>query len=337
MNRTKNSPLRPALGSKPTKVLSSRQVKSKHQEAALQLLKREETKGMKSRMECLLIQQYVKKHGTKQTNSKINNYIKSAVKEFLEGLVNINQAESKVEQLEAEIKQTVDTMKMDTRTEKQAQKVEQARANSRGDAMQLSLTGVNLAANTATQQSQSSPLLDVEENQWPVINAILAVDSDERQRKEKEKARIKLEKYQHDIALQLEQQKQRDELKKREKEQAAAMVNRELSSYEQDKLQQKRKQEEKFKHEREIRLAQIEENKRMRDLERQQKIAIEQMEIQRAKQLALVEEQRKQEQKEREKLAQERLLIENERNKAMKEAELRKIAEHDMKMNKEYE
>lgn len=94
-----------------SKVLGAKSLKNKTQKAALQLLHKEEQNATKSRMESLLIQQYTNKFGTKQTNSAVNSYIRSAIREFLDSLVNVQHAQNKLDELEKTLKAGVENLK----------------------------------------------------------------------------------------------------------------------------------------------------------------------------------------------------------------------------------
>lgn len=105
---------------------------------------------------------------------------------------------------------------------------------------------------------------------------------------------------------------------------------------EEDERQARQKREMHHIAERTIRLSQIDERKKQREVERQMKIDGEQRDMARARRLIEEEEIQKHASKEKQKKAQDELLIENERNKALKAEELRKQWEYEKKLNREY-
>jgi hypothetical protein len=86
-----------------------------------------------------------------------------------------------------------------------------------------------------------------------------------------------------------------------------------------------------------MREAQIEENKRQKDRERQSRIAQEQGEIARARRIVQEEEEERRQMKLRQKQAQDDLKIENEHNKALKADALRERQNYEKKLNADYE
>jgi hypothetical protein len=106
----------------------------------------------------------------------------------------------------------------------------------------------------------------------------------------------------------------------------------------QDELRAARENHERhLVQERKIRLDQIEERKNQRDQERQAKLAQEQADIARARRLIEEEEELKRQKKEEQKRRNDEMIIENERNKALKEQARRQQWEYEAKLSRDYE
>lgn len=103
-----------------------------------------------------------------------------------------------------------------------------------------------------------------------------------------------------------------------------------------DQATQQHKREIGMQAERNLRLAQIEERKQIREEERMMKIRQEQADMARARKLAEDEQRFLQEKKIREKAAQDRLVEENERNKQIKAEEKLRDAAYEKRLNREY-
>ena len=91
-----------------------------------------------------------------------------------------------------------------------------------------------------------------------------------------------------------------------------------------------------MKREKAIRQGQIEERERLRQKEREQKLAQEQRDIEYNLKLLMEEEARKRLKKEQQKKQQDAVKLENAKNQAMKDDMLRKQAEYDAEQTKEY-
>jgi hypothetical protein len=229
--------------------------------------------------------------------------------------------------LESQIKDIVDTMKQARKVKKENDVLE-ARVNSRQN------------GNTQTlerQKSGSIPARNIDENQWPVINAILAL-SDEQRNQQAERAReAKQLKFQDDLHKQITENKKKA-IQDREEKAAALQTNKKnLELYEHDVVDMRHRKEDNFKAERTMREMQIEENKRLREREREQRIKQEQAEMARSRRLEIEEEELKRRKREEQKRAQDLLFEENEKNKALKADAQREKQNYETKLNREYE
>lgn len=306
---------------------SPRELKNNTQKTAFNLLQKEEVNVKKSRMECLLIQQFIAKYGSKNPNSDINDFIKKTIKQFVNSYDNIIQAESMLGTLESQIKDIVSTMKQARKTKKENEVLE-ARVNSRQN------------GNTQTLERQKSgtlPTRNIDENQWPVINAILALSDEQRNQQAERAKEAKLLKFQDELNKQINENKKKAILDREEKAVALQTNKKNLELYEHDVVDQRHRKEDNFKAERTMREMQIEENKRLREREREQRIRQEQAEMARSRRLEIEEEELKRHKREEQKRAQDLLLEENERNKALKASALREKQNYETKLNREYE
>lgn len=302
-----------------------RQLKSKTQKTAYALLKQEDKNAVSSRLECLLVQQFLRKYGAKAADSEINTTIKNITKKFVNSYDDVRQAEAAIGELENEIQSSITTLKQNILRDKAA------RAASREAKLRVPSLGSNLPA----ANHYSEPQLD--QNQWPVINAIMTVAAEQKQAREAEQAKLKKLKYQDDLAIQIEKNRQAKERQKEQRDRDLMGVQRELSSYEQEQARLRHEKEEHQRLDREMRESQIEENKRLKEKERQMRIAQEQGEMARARRIAAEEEEERRLSRIKQKAAQDNLKQENEHNKAVKADILKERQDYEKKLNADYE
>mmetsp|Transcript_702 Transcript_702/g.1212 ORF Transcript_702/g.1212 Transcript_702/m.1212 type:complete len:550 (+) Transcript_702:112-1761(+) len=337
---SKPSPLSPVLKLaeqielKNAHMKSPEKLKNHTQKTALQLYKNEEKRAVRSRLECLLVQQLTKKYGAKNPNSVVNMEIKRIVIDFVTGFDDVRKAEASIGALEAQVKQEIGQMKEKIRRETSAkQKARAASAN-----MPTIDTGAAAsAAQAASQNTSGRGGIDIDEKQWPVINAIMAAAAEEKQEREAAAVRAKRLKYQQELGDQIERNKRNKDVSKVEKEQALHLIQADLSAYEQQIANENARKEDMRRRETAMRQSQIEERKSIKERERQQRIAEEQGIMQRARRIAREEEEERMVERERQKLAQEALKKENEFNKEIKMEAIRKNQAYEMKLNADYE
>lgn len=335
--RTKSNSLAPALqlverislkdqSVKSSKLSPAADLKSKAQLHALSILKNEERTAIRSRIEWLLTQQFVKKYGSRKADSDLNKNIKTKVAELVDKFDNIKGVESAVDLIELEVKDYVNTYKAQIMKLKALSNGTDA--DSSGDKVdKLKLTNANFSTNTT----------NIDSRQWPVINAIITLTAEEKVRQEEQEKKRAVNRYQEELTLQIEKNKLRkkEELVSEMKYHKAVQDSQ--SQYEQEMAEKKAALEEAFRSERLSKLQQIEDKKRLKEKERQYRIAIEQAEMARARRVALEEEEERRLEKERMKAAQDELKIENEKNKAMKLEALIRQQNYDKKLNADYE
>jgi hypothetical protein len=297
---------------------------NKTQKVALHLLQQEEKNAVRSRLESLLQQQFLRKYGSRNPSSQINMAIRANIREFVSSHEDIREAEARIGSLEQTIKETVSAMKSTIMRDK-AQRAESK------SAPQVPRIGSGAALLNGHQDA------DLDANRWPVVNAIMLVEAEQKRLKEEEESRLKKQRYQDELARQIRLNEDAKQRAKEQKEKDMQNVQKTLSAYEQEQLRLKVEKEERHRQEREMREAQIEENKRQKDRERQSRIAQEQGEMARARRIIQEEEEERRQMKLRQKQAQDDLKIENEHNKALKADALRERQNYEKKLNSDYE
>jgi hypothetical protein len=326
--RDKPSPLSPALHlADAIKLKSHHQKKpgeltNKTQKSAFHLLQQEEKSAVRSRLECLLVQQFLKRFGSKHPNSPINDTIRKKVKDFVNSFEDVRRAEASIGVLDFEIQESIGLLREELAATRARAKKEK----------QVPVLEINNAVNANNSQDP-----DIDRNQWPVINAIISAQDEIKQQREQEELRKKKLRYQEQLNQQIERNK---ELKERRKEQTQSelqVVQTNLSSYEAEVERTKQRIEEKHRQEREMREAQIEENKRLKEQERRERINIEKAQMARAARIAAEEEEDKRLMKLEQKRNQEKLKIENEHNQELKNQALKERQEYEKKLNADYE
>eukprot|EP00598_Pedospumella_elongata_P004909 CAMPEP_0184980074 /NCGR_PEP_ID=MMETSP1098-20130426/10111_1 /TAXON_ID=89044 /ORGANISM="Spumella elongata, Strain CCAP 955/1" /LENGTH=541 /DNA_ID=CAMNT_0027503433 /DNA_START=50 /DNA_END=1675 /DNA_ORIENTATION=- len=331
-SKSRPSPLSPAIHlAQHIKLNSSGlkspgELKNRTQKTAYALLQQEDKHAISSRLECLLVQQFLRKYGSKNAESQINSTIKSITKEFVNSYDDVRKAEAAIGELENNIKRSISDLKASILREKAA------RAASREAKQRVPSLGSNLPTAGSTY---SDPHVD--QNQWPVINAIMTVAAEQKQAREAEAARQKQQKYQEELAIQIEKNRQLKERQKQQRDNDLKGVQQELNSFETEQARLRRQKEEHQRMDREMREAQIEENKRIKEQERQMRIAQEQGEMARARRLVAEEEEERRIQRNKQKEAQDNLKLENEHNKAVKAEILRERQNYEKKLNADYE
>eukprot|EP01036_Dinobryon_divergens_P026982 gene26982-35687_t len=300
--------------------------KTKTQRAALQILNKEEINAKRNRLECLLLQQLQAKYGNANIPG-VNEFIKSAVRDFVASHDNILAAEAMVGDLESTVRNGTAKIKDDQKSKKTAQQAEEQRQLENSRNISRTLSAGNRRGNDK----------NIEGNQWPVINAILAISDEQIKQKEAREAEEKKLRFQEELRKQIQSNKSKLLEQQREKQMTLEKNKVELANYEMEKQQEEHKKELNFRNERSMRLGQIQERKEVREYERQQRIAIEQLEMARARRMAMEEEEAKRNRKEEQKRQQDLLFVENEKNKAVKQDLLRIQQEYEKKLNREYE
>lgn len=165
---------------------------SPQERLSYKLLQREEMNAKKSRVESLLLQQYTAKYGSKAPASKINTYIKNAVKNLLQESDDAQVSDKMLESLEADIREYSEKIKNDilsqtlatSTTSGKPKKSDQSGSgttNYSGLSTVSSNSESDSRARTArTAAGNKAPEShDIDPNQWSVVSAILALTDEE--------------------------------------------------------------------------------------------------------------------------------------------------------------
>ena len=329
---------------------------SGHKETTAYILfQKEELNAKKSRMECLLNQNFISKYGSKQPNSRINSFIKATVADFLDSYNNMSVAESMIESLESQIREISSKMRMDVQSKRNAvQQLMQQKSHSVSD---LSASDYNNNNNNRSNSGNGSrrnssggnnslPLINPKHGSgsqqqldpsWSVLNAIMALSEEDKQKKEAKEAWARKEIFRHELDRQRQANESKRELESKEKGVLLEQAKKVVQSVEAEKEVIAHKKEAKFEYERVTRLAQIEERKSVKERERQIKIAQERMEMARSRRLAEDEAEEVNRKKEVQKKAQDKVFLENEANKMVKAEIQKKQWEYEAKLNVDYE
>ena len=300
-----------------------KQLVNKTQKVAFILLKQEEKNAIRGRLESLLQQQFLRKYGSKNPNSSLNNAVKAKIHEFVWSYDDIREAEAAIGTLEKQIKEVAANIKASIVAEKAAY-----RAASKEMKRVPSLGGM------PTKENEDD---NIEPNRWPVVNAIMMVEAEQKRIKEEEQARIKQQKYVNELSKQIDMNNQQKQKEKVQREKDYQTIQQTMSSFELEQQRLRQEKEERHRQEREMRENQIAENKRLKEHERQMRIAQEQGEMARARRKVEEDEEERRILKQRQKQAQDDLKLENERNKAIKADLLLERQNYEKKLNADYE
>lgn len=306
---------------------------------AMKLLEREEQNAKKSRLESLLTHQYIGKFGTKAPQSAINSYITARIHQFVSSYDNIHDTEADLPSLEEEIAQRTHELKHEIRQAKESSRssAQASRSTSfkEGNPDSNQANTMNMGMKTLRDLAHSdNPKVN---SQWPIINALLKIDEEEQKQQEVRQKLMKQEKFKQILDEQLSYQEKEKQRKELERLELRRLADIEAENAKNDKILTKQKLDDSLRKEREIRLIQIEENKFLKEKEKQMKIYAEKLEMERAKQLAKEEEDYKQQLKLKQKHQQDLLLLENEKNKELKQKQLLERQAYEKKLNDEYE
>lgn len=239
---------------KSSKLSPAADLKSKAQLHALSILKNEERTAVRSRIEWLLTQQFVKKYGSRKADSELNKKIKVKVAELVDKFDNIKGVESAVDLIELEVKDFVNTCKAEIMKLKALSNGTDADCGS-DKVDKLKLTNANY----------SSGATNIDSRQWPVINAIITLTAEEKARQEEQEKRRAVNRYQEELTLQIEKNKLRKREEQVVEQKYHKIVQDSQSQYEQEMSEKKAVLDEAFRSERLSKLQQIEEKKRMRE------------------------------------------------------------------------
>jgi len=311
--------------------------KSRTQRNALKILEREEQIAKRSRIETLLVHQYITKYGTKVPQSAINSFIKAKIHSYVSSIDDIAKIDSSLGPLEQEIRDHTNRLRLEMKESKVSNHdISQYQQDLQATNGRVN-SGGNRLANSGLQTLRELKNSTDPSNQLTLLNAILSVDEEEKKRQEKQTVVAKQMKFRNDLEEQMYAHQKAQNANQTAKQTQLQFVQAEQSQYEQEQERLRYEKLEKQRQERELRGSQVEERKAQRERERLLRIAEEKAEMARAKRMAELEEEKKQKLKEQQKERQEALLLENERNKQLKQQELQAKYAYEKKLNEDYE
>ena len=172
---------------------------SAQERLSYKLLKREEMIGKKSRVESVLVQQYVSKYGSKASSSKINAFIRASVQRLLQEAENDIITDDSLEALEMDIKEYSERIKdeiltqtLPISTSKNAKNQEYSSEHNpdmtkkRNDSIRRvkSAKKVDFKSTKDDKNDNNENNSIIDPNQWSVVSAILALGDEEQKLKE---------------------------------------------------------------------------------------------------------------------------------------------------------
>lgn len=297
---------------------------------ARQILEREESNAKRSRLESMLVQQYVGKFGSRNPNSKVNQVIKNCVRGLLSDYGD-DISNAQLDSIERKVREVAQYAKEDILTGIEEEKMQKTREEQQIRAERMAKTH-NSAAQGSVEEERNCEL-----NQWAVVNAMMAINDKEDRQKEQRKLQERKINFKKDLDRQVQMREaQQAEIQAKKKQELQAVASA-YEEYKKEEVQAKHERDAKLLVERELKMQQIQENKIRIAKEREAKIAQERREMERAKNLQLEEARRIAEKKEREKRQMDVVKLENETNKAIKAEQKREQAEYEKKLNSDYE
>lgn len=297
-------------------------IESAKNKTAFRILQKEEEIATRSRLEVFLVQQFISRYGSKQS-SAVNDYIKRAVVDFLKTYSELDVAESMLDTLEQTIKENVKGIKK--------------MAN---DSMKSSTTNTdsNMNSNDVGNNNLSRKTNTLKDpNQWAVLNAIMALNDEEKDRAEKMKVFEKQERFKKALEAQRNERKKKQLDEEESKKKSLRQNKEQFANYGDEQETKRLKKLEKQAKEKDLIEYQIEVRRMKREKERETEIARGQADILRAKRLIVEDEEKRAKKKEVQKKAQDFVKEENDRNKLILEEKKRQEVEYTRRLNKEYE
>ena len=169
------------------------------------ILKAQELMAQKTRLECLLSQQFIGKYGSKKINSSINDVIIKAVKEYTQNNDTV-QPES-LENLESKISYLTDKIKNEIIKEKDR------RISDINIKEHLNSDIYNKKVHNTYQEENS---INIDSKNWSILNTVMAVTDSENERKKQEQLRLKKIKFKIDLDCQKAEVDKRKSAEKKE-------------------------------------------------------------------------------------------------------------------------
>eukprot|EP00603_Paraphysomonas_imperforata_P002022 CAMPEP_0114427420 /NCGR_PEP_ID=MMETSP0103-20121206/8339_1 /TAXON_ID=37642 ORGANISM="Paraphysomonas imperforata, Strain PA2" /NCGR_SAMPLE_ID=MMETSP0103 /ASSEMBLY_ACC=CAM_ASM_000201 /LENGTH=505 /DNA_ID=CAMNT_0001596481 /DNA_START=125 /DNA_END=1642 /DNA_ORIENTATION=+ len=299
---------------------------------AREMLNKEKMNTTKSRLECLLVQQFQTKYGSRQPNTQLNNLIKNTVHKFVDAHDDVSTNPNLVQALENQIKDQTEKYKADVVKRNE----QSARAQ---ESLQLSSKQKNSSVQSMDNRHklQTPPAeYAIDPHQWAVINAIQAASVEEAAEKERAAADKKKAIFRNQLDEQLSQVEQRKQIAFEEKRKIRLETEQMKRTVELEQERADKIKRQQFERDRDMIVHQMDDRRARKEHEREQSILQDKIDMRRAQARAKEEEDLKLMKKMKQKASQEQLRIQNEKDKESKMAELQKLRLLDLKKEEEY-
>lgn len=200
---------------KPVQIYGKKNINSSSvRKKAKDLLNKEKMNTTKSRLECLLVQQFQAKYGSRQPNSQLNNLIKNTVHKFVQSHDDVSSNHALLNSLENQISGQTEQYKADvTKRNEQSAREQQTFQMSNRHKNSTVLQSVDVRSRERTPPAEYA----IDPHQWAVINAIQAASVEEEAVKERKLAEDKKMKFRNQLDEQLSQVEARKSLLLEEK------------------------------------------------------------------------------------------------------------------------
>lgn len=295
------------------------------------ILDHEKNKEKKERIQAVLIQRLSAKYGAKHLQM-----ISFLVEEFMQSHDELTSSDLNI--LEKEVQNAVRLRNIDDMTSARLQKnsrdgntnsnnqVEESNGNNKTNANGQEK---KLTINVPNQRPPSG-------KEWQVLQVYQSILDEEKIKQEREKAKQSKLNFRKSLDDHMQQSQRLSSLEREEERQYAEHVKKDILQYEEEERKKKEALKKKHEAELQIRKAQIEEQQRRLQAEREAQEAIDRMNLQLAKEKAKQEQEAIARQREAEKEKHRKIKIENEENKRLKAIEKQKEAELDFRLMSEY-
>lgn len=168
---------------------------------AKQLLQKEENNAKMSRLESLLVQQYIGKYGSKNPASNVNMTIKRCVRHFLRDNGADNIDNHMIDILERKVRELTQVAKDEIITSRQ----EEQRVKSHEEQRLRN----EMKKKNSQAQNVNPNAANVELNQWAVVNALQAINDREDRMAEVRKDQERKSKFKEQLDDQIEMRQQK--------------------------------------------------------------------------------------------------------------------------------
>lgn len=301
--------------------------KSKAQAVAMHILQRADDESKRSRLQSLLCHQMMNQYGSNFRHSAVNNIVQKEVSSYIKNLININDADKSIVTLQKNIERSI---QLESQKSLESEKKKESHFSS-------SAKIEKEIESCATTTPKSDATKQIDTKSWLVFNTIVDIGTEEQERKERELKMEKKKQFKAELDKQINLTTKARETLRSEKERDYCTMCDSNAMFRADNETMRKKKIEESQRDRELRLQQIEFKRKLKEKEKYDRQVSEQDDIKRAKQMLELEEEQKRKKKEVEKLRQDAIILENERNKQIKDEIKKREHEYDLQKSREYE